>query len=162
MVTTAMKTCALTHWLTLDWISEERVLAGGAAFDSQQSKGWFNKIRIGLSTAHTHTRMRVCVCVFTALISLFHTALSLRHRSSSPGGLQSLIGAADGRLRGNRTLSVSIYSDFTLHPSITALPSSHSRCSCFPFFASSCRWFHEDELCCCVSPSEMWQNDLQE
>lgn len=67
-----MKTCALTHWLTLGWISEERVLTGGAAFDSQPSKGWFNKIRIGQSTAHTHSR--ACVCV-SQLLSLYFTRL---------------------------------------------------------------------------------------
>lgn len=59
----AMKTC------TLEWISEGRVLTGGAAFDSQPSKGWLNKIRIVQST-----HKLACVCV-PQLLSLSFTRL---------------------------------------------------------------------------------------
>lgn len=122
-----MKTCAswhtLAHWLTLEWISEERDLTGGAVFDSQPSKEWLSKKREWDNLRRTGIPcmcvwLRVCVCVMALLL----VGISLDRNG------------ADGRLWGSRTLSVFIYSDFTLHPSITAALSSAWRCSCFPSF----------------------------
>lgn len=125
MLTTVVKTCALSHWVTLERISEERVLTSKAAFDSQPSKGWLNKIR----TARTNTL--ACVCV-PQLLSLYftwlcHCVIASLLLVGISFRLEPLM-ADCGEIE--LYLSSFIPISHCIPPSHAALPSSDSKCSC--------------------------------
>lgn len=128
------------HWLTLQWISEERVLTGEAAFDSQPSKGWFNKIRIGPSTVCISKLLRLYfACLFHCVVALLLlVGFSLR--------LEPLM--ADGG-------QIGLYLSSFILISHCIPPSHGSKCRRSSFYASSCKWFHEAKLCCCAS--SLWK-----